>query len=132
MNKNTRSWIVLSLLFGLVMLGFGIRHGVEVGKANSINEKVYKSKMAELAITPQLKVMAFKENIVSECGLKFLLPDNISTSDAQLSLICPNTVSEEVDKKGYTEVYVEGVGQVFLKSKKEYVELIRRTIEMSE
>lgn len=133
MQKNIISWIVLSLLFGLAMLGLGIRHGVGVGEANSINEKIYKSKMATLTVTPQVKDVVFKEYVVAECKLSFLLPENISTTEAQLGLICPDDAnSEGVNVESYIEVNVEGVGQVFIKSKNEYIELIRRTLEVSE
>lgn len=134
MSKNAVSWTVLGVLFGFAMLGFGIKQGMNVGEENARNKIKHERDVEKLTPTATPKptsVIGYKITFDGECGVSYLLPENISSREANVSLVCNRrTASQEaaLKKNGYALTTLPNK-RVWIKSENHLGELIRRTIE---
>lgn len=134
MSRNAISWLSVCILFGLAMLGFGVKQGINVGESNSLNKLKYEEKIKQLTPTSTPKptmTTGYRDNIDNNCKVSYLLPENISSGEAKVDLICSRkTASQEAKLKneGYTLVTLSSK-RVWIKSVNYLTNLITRTIE---
>lgn len=129
------SWLSICILFGLAMLGLGIRQGMRVGEENVRNKIAFEQKALSLTptSTPVGPVrMTHRSVLDNNCNVSYLLPDKISSEEAKVSIVCDKkTASQEAQlgEDGYVEKVLSSKKSVWLKSEKDQMELIRRTVE---
>ncbi len=134
MSKNVIPWLAICILFGLAMLGLGIRQGMQVGEENVRNKITFEQKMLSLTptFTPKPVRITHRNVVDDKCNVSYLLPGKISSDEAKVSIVCDKKTASEaakLEKDGYIEKILSGKKNIWLKSEKDQMEIIRRTIE---
>ncbi|MFO0703395.1 MAG: hypothetical protein U0525_01585 [Patescibacteria group bacterium] len=136
MKKNILSWLTICFLLGVSMLGLGLKQGMVVGEKNIRNKQIYELEMQKLTpspTTPTPTKIGFKIDIDPKCNLSYLLPENISSKEAEVEINCGRfTASNEAEfkRQGFDSLNISGKGKIFVKSKDIYLELLKRSIEL--
>jgi len=135
MSKNAISWAVLGILFGFAMLGFGIKQGMSVGEDNVRNKMKYENEMKKLTptLTPKpTTVIGYKNVFNDDCDVSFLLPENISSGEAKVDLVCTKTTASQeavLKRDNYELITLTNNKKIWIKSDEHLNSLIRRTLE---
>lgn len=139
MKKKIQPWVLLYALGLLVVFAAGIRQGGRVGEENTKKlERLVQELKSTPALVPPVSTSLFNITDVMPCGVKFLLPDTISTESAGILVRCEDdSLPEEatLQKEGYVRTPVpqsNPLTYVWIKSPPELKDGIEMSIQLKQ
>lgn len=139
MKKKIQPWLLLYILGLLVAFAAGARQGGRVGRENTnkLERLVQDLKSTPVAV-PTFPPTLFNVTGVIPCGVRFLLPESVSTESAGILVHCEDNnlpEAEILQKDGYVRTPVpksNPLMYVWIKSPPELKDSIEMSIQLDE
>jgi hypothetical protein len=131
--KNIKSYLLITSLLCVLTYLVGNQNGLKVGKKDASNYfKNNQTKNTDKNIAVENVLESLDERTDSNCGLSYLFPTNISTTEAQIEFVCEDIgASQEAGliNSGYYKINTEKEKAIWIYiADKKWLDLVQRTI----